>query len=283
MLSLLLTGSSVLASAVEPAAAPAPYAYHLRIVRVSGAGDGGAALGWAENGGIPVLLPGEEAWGSPEQLATLARTLGGDRADAVTGFFVPAGDGGAHFARRVYIDDSTVDLSFDAVPPGPGEEMHRLALTLDSPELDEPMAEARLLVRTDRTVAVANPSPQGDWLVLAVTLVDQGRLNELRAAPGKIARPEDTGVTPPRIVHKVAPDYPEAARREKIQGLIVLMAVIDREGVPRAPMVLEMSPGTEELAAAAVDAVKAWRYEPATRDGRAVDVLFTVHVKFALE
>jgi hypothetical protein len=43
-----------------------------------------------------------------------------------------------------------------------------------------------------------------------------------------------------------------------------------------------MTPGCEELAAAAVDSVLQWRYEPALLNGQAVPVYFTVFVRFAL-
>jgi hypothetical protein len=65
------------------------YAYHLRVVRVSdAAGAPGAALGWSSDDGEPVVLPDYEAWGTPEQLDGLARTLGGASASPVTGFFI---------------------------------------------------------------------------------------------------------------------------------------------------------------------------------------------------
>ena len=57
----------------------------------------------------------------------------------------------------------------------------------------------------------------------------------------------------------------------------------DRDGIPRAPTVVKMTEGCEELAAAAVDAVMRWRYEPAKRNGQPVPVYFTVTVQFRLE
>jgi len=278
---LLLTSSVVVA---VPAHDPEPYAYHLRIVRVSGAiGNPGAAVGWTDNGGIPVMLPSEEAWGDPGQLEALAKTLGGERADAVTGFFVTADAAGAKFDRRIYLEDSVVDLSFDAVPPGPKSDEHQLTLQLDAPEAESPLAEARLLARTDRTIAIAAPSPvEDDWLVLAVTLVEQGTIDELRATRKQIKSPDDDDVIKPTVIHKPQPRYPQAARKNKVQGHVIVLAMIDQQGVPHAPMVMEMSPGAEELAASAVDAVTAWRFEPATVDGRPVDVYFVINVQFKL-
>ena len=48
-------------------------------------------------------------------------------------------------------------------------------------------------------------------------------------------------------------------------------------------MVLKMSPGAEELTAAAVDTVSGWRYEPAEWNGEPVPVHFMVSVSFRLE
>lgn len=279
---LLLTSSVVVA---VPPHDPQPYAYHLRIVRVSGTvGNPGAAVGWTDNGGIPVMLPSEEAWGDPGQLEALAKTLGGERADAVTGFFLTADASGAKFDRRIYLEDSVIDLSFDAVPPGPGSNEHQLTVQLDSPESEKPLAEARLLVRTDRTIAIAAPSPvEDDWLVLAVTLVDQGTIDELRATREHIKSPDDDGVVKPKVISKPQPRYPEAARKNKLQGHVIVLAMIDQQGIPHAPMVMDMSPGAEEMAASAVDAVSAWRFEPATFDGKPVDVYFTITVQFKLQ
>jgi len=268
-----------------PAHAPEPYAYHLRVVRVSGTiTNPGAALGWTDNGGIPVMMPSEEAWGDPGQLEGLARTLGGERADAIAGFFVTADASGAKFDRRIYLEDSVIDLAFGAIPPAAKSDEHQLTMKLDSPELESPLAEARLLVRTDRTVAIAAPSPvENDWLVLAVTLVDQGTIDDLRATRSHIKSPDDHGVIKPKVIHKPEPRYPEAARKDKLRGHVIVLAMVDHQGVPRAPMVMDMSPGAEELAAAAVDAVTTWRFEPATLDGKPVDVYLSITVHFKLQ
>jgi TonB family protein len=281
IVALLFTSSVVVA---VPAHDPEPYGYHLRIVRVSGAvGNPGAAVGWTDNGGIPVMLPSEEAWGDPGQLEALVKTLGGERADAVTGFFVTADASGAKFDRRIYLEDAVIDLSFDAVPPGPDSDEHQLTLQLDAPEAENPLAEARLLARTDRTIAIAAPSPvEDDWLVLAVTLVDQGTIDELTATREHIKSPDADGVIKPKVIHKPQPRYPEAARKNKLQGHVIVLALIDRKGVPHAPMVMEMSPGAEEMAASAVDAVTAWRFEPATLDGEPVDIYYMINVQFKL-
>jgi TonB family protein len=263
-----------------------PFAYHLRVVRVSGAAEiPGAALGWAEDDGKPVVLPDYEAWGSAEQLEALAATLGGKRADAVTGFFLTAGHEGVRsFSRPVYIGEAVLDLQFRAESPASAEQGHRISLELAATEPRfEPLTEAELLLRTEQTVAVACPAlTEDDWLVVAVTLIEQRAVTEQGEALGKLHDTKDPGVTKPRIVNKVEPAYPEAARKNQVSGHVVLELVLDRDGIPRAPTVASMSPGCEELAAAAVEAVLQWRYEPAMLHGRPVPVLFTVTVQFKL-
>jgi len=79
------------------------------------------------------------------------------------------------------------------------------------------------------------------------------------------------------IVHKVEPIYPEAARQANIQGVVVLDLAIATDGT-----VLDVRPisGPEELAPAAVDAVKWWRFQPYLIDGQAVQVKTSLAVDF---
>lgn len=263
-----------------------PFAYHVRLVRVNGAGaEAGAALGWAPDDGEPVVLPGYEVWGSPEQLEALAETLGADRADAVTGFFLTAGhEGVPRFERAVYLGEAVLDLSFRAFPPSGPDGVHEVDLELvERGAAGPPLTEAKLRLRTDRTVAVACPSvDENGWLVLAVTLLDQRTVEKQVEEFGSIRHPKDADVTMPKILTKIEPKYPASARKAKLSGEIVLEVILGADGVPHAPTVVSMTPGTEELAAAAVDAVMRWRYAPATLDGEPVPVYFRVTVQFKL-
>ncbi len=87
-------------------------------------------------------------------------------------------------------------------------------------------------------------------------------------------------ITEPVVVRKVEPVYPEAARRGRIQGVVVFRAVINESGDVES---IETLRGAPFLTEAALDAVRQWKYRPATLDGRAVRVYFTVTVTFRLE
>jgi protein TonB len=87
-------------------------------------------------------------------------------------------------------------------------------------------------------------------------------------------------VTQPVKVHAPAPVYTEIARRARVQGLVLLQAVIDREGnVVSAEIVRGLPMGLDD---SALEAVRQWRYEPATLRGRPVAVTFRLSVRFEL-
>lgn len=279
--------AALLGSGTMTAGSPS-YDYHIRVVRVSGAGiDPGAALGWNSDDGTPVVLPGYEAWGTPEQLAGLADALGGESADAVTGFFLINSDGGPlRFERRVYVGGNVLNLSLLASPPavpGDGHEFDLQVDLIDSP--GDHLVEAKLEVQTDRTVAIACPLPgEVDWLVLAVTLLDRHyQQTFIKDKLEDVLIPGEDGVTNPTIITKTPPRYPESAKKSKLSGNVILQAIVDESGITRCPMVLRMTPGAEELAAAAVDAVLQWRYSPAVLHGNPVPVYLTINVAFRLE
>ena len=79
------------------------------------------------------------------------------------------------------------------------------------------------------------------------------------------------------VTHRVDPDYPAAARPQKLRGVIVLDVVVGRDG-----SVVEMQPqnGPEILAQAAMDALRWWRFEPYRVNGQPVVVETTVAVEF---
>jgi TonB family protein len=90
-------------------------------------------------------------------------------------------------------------------------------------------------------------------------------------------------VKAPIKVKSVPPVYPELARKARIQGVVIIEAVIDREGNVVRTKVLR-SPGAHfGFDQAAIDAVKQWKFKPGTQNGKPVDVIFTLTVIFKLE
>ena len=85
-------------------------------------------------------------------------------------------------------------------------------------------------------------------------------------------------VDPPKILNRVDPVYPEEARRAKQSGLVILNVRTDKSGSIERIMVLKGK--YKNLNAAAMDAVKQWKYQPYLVDGQPKPVVFTVSVRF---
>lgn len=103
------------------------------------------------------------------------------------------------------------------------------------------------------------------------------------AAAASPAAPVRVGgsVRVPRKLTDVAPVYPVAMQSAGMGGLVPLEAVIGRDGSVSSVRVLsaQIHP---ELAGAAMDAVRQWRYSPTLLNGVAVEVMMTVNVTFDL-
>ena len=89
-----------------------------------------------------------------------------------------------------------------------------------------------------------------------------------------------SGITPPRLLREVKPDYTEEARQRNIEGEVELEIVVRRDGsVGDIRLIDGLGYGLNERAIAAV---RQWRFSPAQRRGAAVDVLVEVAVEFRL-
>jgi protein TonB len=81
------------------------------------------------------------------------------------------------------------------------------------------------------------------------------------------------------LIHRVQPEYPPLARQARVQGTVVLRAVISREGRIENLQVLS---GHPLLLQAAIDAVRQWRYRPYYLNDQPVEVETQVTVTFTL-
>ncbi len=81
------------------------------------------------------------------------------------------------------------------------------------------------------------------------------------------------------LIHRVQPVYPTPARNARIQGPVVLEAIIDRAGTIEN---LRTISGHPMLVSAAVNAVSQWRYRPFILNGEAIEVETRITVNFVL-
>lgn len=88
------------------------------------------------------------------------------------------------------------------------------------------------------------------------------------------------GVSAPRAIFSPDPDYTEEARKAKYQGTCVLWLVIGADGKPRDVRVARtLGMGLDQKA---IEAVRQWKFEPATKDGKPVAVQLNIEVSFHL-
>lgn len=88
------------------------------------------------------------------------------------------------------------------------------------------------------------------------------------------------GISPPRVIYQIDPEFSEEARKAKYQGTCTLMLVVNTAGRPTNIRVASsLGMGLDEKA---IEAVKQWRFEPSMKDGHPVNVEIAVEVEFHL-
>lgn len=87
------------------------------------------------------------------------------------------------------------------------------------------------------------------------------------------------GVAQGLLVSKVSPQYPQDARDQRIQGVVVMRAIIDKEGNVAN---IQLISGHPLLAPPAIESVKQWKYQPYLLNGAPVEVETQITVNFTL-
>jgi periplasmic protein TonB len=89
-----------------------------------------------------------------------------------------------------------------------------------------------------------------------------------------------TGVMAARLIHGVQPQYPRPALMIHLAGTVELRAIIATDGSVRNLAVVS---GNPMLAAAAIEAVRQWRYQPTQLSGKPVEVETLITIQFQIE
>ncbi len=148
-----------------------------------------------------------------------------------------------------------------------------------------------------RAVAPVEPRPAASAPVLALPelqarevasfTVEPAQLPEPAvAAPEQKTRVASVAVTPPNFnaayLRNPVPRYPASARRAGTQGTVTLRVQVTREGLA-ARVDVEKSSGSPHLDAAALEAVRAWRFVPARQGAEPLESWVLVPIVFRLE
>jgi len=114
-----------------------------------------------------------------------------------------------------------------------------------------------------------------------------GGTGESKEAPPEPPKPDEGplrvggDVKAPIVTHRVEPNYTDSARKAKITGVVIVEAIIDKEGnVDKVHVIKGLGMGLSEAAA---EAVKHWKFKPGTLNGEPVDVIFNLTVNFTLQ
>jgi TonB family protein len=86
-------------------------------------------------------------------------------------------------------------------------------------------------------------------------------------------------IEPPKTVTRVEPKYPSASLRDAVQAAVVIECIIGTDGRVHVPHMTGDIPAPF-IAYAALDALRQWRFTPATADGKPISVQFHITMNF---
>jgi TonB family protein len=115
-------------------------------------------------------------------------------------------------------------------------------------------------------------------LVAAGTLAI--RVFPLQAQDRQVHRVSEPGVIAPKVLSKVDPNYTPEAKDAKVEGTVVVDLEVHPDG--RAHNIRIQQPLDPGLDKSALDAVSAWRFQPATKNGKPIAVKATIEINFKL-
>ena len=183
----------------------------------------------------------------------------------------------AFASRRIFVPVSNVEAPRPATPVTanrPAGRLHQQPLIVNRNNSFHPVRPQ------EERIELAPPGPS-----LAVGLAVPG---VLYSPPSDYVRPvlHPVSTVRPRrqsvvmegnLVHRVEPQYPMIAKQLHIQGVVILKAVISREGrIEQA----ETVQGQDLLSRAALEAVRQWKYRPYYLNGEPVEVETQITVNF---
>lgn len=94
---------------------------------------------------------------------------------------------------------------------------------------------------------------------------------------------KDPGVTKPKVISEVRPQYTPEALKARIEGTILLTLVVRTDGTPDDIEITQSLDTEYGLDQQAIDALGQWRFEPGLKDGKAVPVRVEIEVRFRVK
>jgi TonB family protein len=175
-----------------------------------------------------------------------------------------------------------------------GTERERKIFVVQQPKFKPPEVQQQQQILKPRQVRVPIPDPTPDEPEPVREIVPEQDVqiaapdDAIFGVPDAPPAPQEAPIRvgfgqmkePKKLVNTQAV-YPETARRARLQGVVILEIIVDKQGNVRSWKVLR--PLTLGLTEAAIEAVKQWKYEAPMYNGRPVEVLITVTMRFSLQ
>ncbi len=144
------------------------------------------------------------------------------------------------------------------------------------PDRDASPNEGPVLIAIDRGMGSSNGLPVG------IDTGDSGSHPSVTVAPTRTTNKPihiSSGVSAGMLIAQIRPLYPAIARAAHIEGTVVVEAIISRTGTIES---LHVISGPMMLQSAAIDAIRAARYQPYRLNGEATEVQTTITVNFRM-
>ncbi|HZB25220.1 MAG TPA: energy transducer TonB [Vicinamibacterales bacterium] len=173
--------------------------------------------------------------------------------------------------------------------PPPAERSWNATRTVDAPPLETSIPA---IPQTSGVMDVP-----GSSVSIAVTVATGGGPGQLRGSgsgdrqgvgdgrdgySGSGGRGAGGHVEAPELLHQIRPSYTPAAMQARVRGIVVLEAVVERDGSVGAVKVVRSLDPTFGLDQEAIRTVRQWRFRAGRRDGVAVPVVVTIELAFEL-
>jgi protein TonB len=194
------------------------------------------------------------------------------------------------WSARVLAPTARIDTT-ELVPALRQERLIRRVVQVDPTDLVAPTTIPRQIVTIDEVATTAMPFSSSSAgvvsSILRSAMPDETSVQP-PAPPPPPAVPQAPSPAPIRVsvgaqqahlVDQVLPIYPPLAKAARVQGIVVLEAVIAKDGSVQD---LRVVSGHQLLIQAAIDAVSRWRYQPTLLNNEPVEVITTVTVTFQL-
>lgn len=163
-----------------------------------------------------------------------------------------------------------------APPPSNQREKKKVVRKEVIPNLFPEIDKIELDIQEDVDVSDA-----GDWNQLSVDgKIDGVDFGTGEGGVGPYIKAGPGGKVPqPELLYRVEPIYPDPARRERVDGFVLLQAIVNQKGNVVDVKVLQAPPAKYGFAEKAIEAVTQWRFKPSYYKGRPV----AVQIKFSVE